>query len=388
MTCMRETELNRNRSSAGSCRELRISDASMWRILTGQYNSTYVYLDGKSTDNKTHSIQLYSDITAEWSGPTTTAIQWNSSQTGNARYHQVSSRNPAPAFVGDVAEDVNPTPTSVISTDAQALRSQFAAKTESVYFPPDMDTPVGSVQASGKFPVFAHALDLGSTDTITSIAWAVGGVKDPVISFMNSPRRPYYRSQYPDVGTAVAMRLQTRSRAIALDQQITQAASAISPDYVDLVSLATRQTMASLEITLPTPADGSWDMSDVKAFMKDMGNTQRVNPTETIYAAMPALMYLNSSLIGALLEPLLEYQSSSKYKNGFAASDLGQPYPAAPGNPSTIATYGVEDSGNMLILVLAHARSSGDGSLIAKYYRLLKGWADYLSTNVLILDQQ
>jgi hypothetical protein len=65
-----------------------------------------------------------------------------------------------------------------------------------------------------------------------------------------------------------------RARAIALDQKILQDAAAVSPEYADLVSLATRQAMAGMEITLSTLPDGSFNMSDVKAFMKDVGNSQ------------------------------------------------------------------------------------------------------------------
>jgi hypothetical protein len=32
----------------------------------------------------------------------------------------------------------------------------------------------------------------------------------------------------------------------------------------------------------------------------------------------------------------------------------------------------------MLIMVLAHARKSGDGTLLFNYYGLLRNWADYL----------
>ncbi|KAJ7471731.1 hypothetical protein B0H11DRAFT_2283086 [Mycena galericulata] len=42
----------------------------------------------------------------------------------------------------------------------------------------------------------------------------------------------------------------------------------------------------------------------------------------------------------------------------------------------------------MLILALAHARTSGDGKLISRYYSLLKKWADYLNTNALIPAQE
>ncbi|KAJ7805078.1 hypothetical protein B0H14DRAFT_2383242, partial [Mycena olivaceomarginata] len=144
------------------------------------------------------------------------------------------------------------------------------------------------------------------------------------------------------------------------DQKVLQDAVAISPDYADLVLLGTRQAMAGLEITLSMLPDGSFNMSGVKAFMNDVGNSQRVNPTETIYAALPAFMYLDANITGVLLEPLLEYQSSSSYGNSYAAPDLG----FCSGNHYTERR---PDSGNMLILVLAHARSTGDGSLIVKY---------------------
>jgi hypothetical protein len=52
-------------------------------------------------------------------------------------------------------------------------------------------------------------------------------------------------------------------------------------------------------------------------------HSRRVNPTEAIYAALPAFMYLNANITGALLEPLLEYQSSPYYPNPYAAPDLG-----------------------------------------------------------------
>ena len=55
-------------------------------------------------------------------------------------------------------------------------------------------------------------------------------------------------------------------------------------------------------------------------------NTRRVNPVEVIYAAFPTFLYINSTLAGFLLEPLLEFQSTpTLYPYNFAASDLGTP---------------------------------------------------------------
>ncbi|KAJ7927321.1 hypothetical protein B0H13DRAFT_2556868 [Mycena leptocephala] len=362
---------------------------------------SYVYVDGKATDGKQHSIQLYSDISGEWvTNNLGTAIQWNSVTSGNTVYHQVASTAPSSVF-DDVAEDsvayhaiasAQPGLVSVVGSDQQ-LRAQFSAAGEGLSLTSDLPGQFGNVRGGdGKFPVLAHALNLGVTDTVPTIAWGVGVVRDPITTFANNPRRAYYWSQYPNIGNAIDAFMSdfpaARARALALDQQILQDAAAVSQNYADLVSLGTRQAMAGVEITVPLMQGGSLNLSDVKAFMKDVGNSKRVNPIETIYAALPAFMYLNASITGALLEPLLEYQSSSAYTNPYAAPDLGLAYPAVPGDSNNDAIYGVENSGDMLILVLAHAQSSGDGSLIGRYYSLLKGWADYLSTNALVPGEQ
>ena len=62
-------------------------------------------------------------------------------------------------------------------------------------------------------------------------------------------------------------------RSVELDNKIVEAAAQISDNYVDLVSLATRQTFGSLEITTNEGANSS----DVKVFMKDLGTSLSVS---------------------------------------------------------------------------------------------------------------
>lgn len=63
-------------------------------------------------------------------------------------------------------------------------------------------------------------------------------------------------------------------RAIALDTRIVTTANAISSDYADLVSLASRQVMAAMEITAGTGSNEQINASDIMFFMKDIGNSQ------------------------------------------------------------------------------------------------------------------
>lgn len=58
--------------------------------------------------------------------------------------------------------------------------------------------------------------------------------------------------------------------AIALDSKILGAAGQVSGNYADLLALTTRQAMSALEYTIGN-SSGSFNTSDVKAFLKDMG---------------------------------------------------------------------------------------------------------------------
>ncbi len=65
-------------------------------------------------------------------------------------------------------------------------------------------------------------------------------------------------------------------RAVAFDQKLMADAGKISPQYVDIVSLVARQVMAAIDITVLSGSSSTPGAADVKAFMKDIGNSQYV----------------------------------------------------------------------------------------------------------------
>lgn len=65
-----------------------------------------------------------------------------------------------------------------------------------------------------------------------------------------------------------------KARADDLDQMIGTAVEKRSITYQNFVSLAARQTMATTEILVSQGSDGQWNLSDVKMFMKDIGDSQ------------------------------------------------------------------------------------------------------------------
>ena len=74
------------------------------------------------------------------------------------------------------------------------------------------------------------------------------------------------------------------------------------------------------------------DNSELKHAVLDLSISwnllfRRVSPVEQMFAAWPAYLYLNSTLCGAMLSPLLESQDTSPGP-WFAAADLGTfPFP-------------------------------------------------------------
>jgi Domain of unknown function (DUF4965) len=55
----------------------------------------------------------------------------------------------------------------------------------------------------------------------------------------------------------------------------------------------------------------------------DLQSQGRLNVVDTLYAAFPALMYIDPSLGGPLLEPLFRLQASYNYTVKYAAAELG-----------------------------------------------------------------
>lgn len=355
---------------------------------------SYVAVNASSNDGQPHHVQLYSDISAEWLSSNRSALaQWSTNSTSSLLYHQIELQTSFPFVETQGQAEDGTLYYTMLSANSITYQTGQDAIVRGNFvnngiLPNTKDTDYRAI--SNDYPVFAIAVNLGSIMTIENPpVWAVGYVRNPSIKYTTSTgdvqlRAPYYVTQYDSIQDVILAFLSdyndALSRSEALDNQLTSAASGISSEYSDLIALASRQAFGGIDITVSNATGGGWNTSDVMIFMKNIGIDSRVNPVETLYAAFPIFLYLNASYGKPLLAPLLDYQDSSLYTLPYAASDLGTQYPVASGDSST-STMGIEQSGNMLIMVLAHARASGDGSLIEQHYNLLKSWTNYLVAN-------
>ncbi|KAJ8095401.1 hypothetical protein PM082_023171 [Marasmius tenuissimus] len=374
----------------------------------------YLAIDVGSTDGQPHNVQLYSHVTGEWiSGDPTSTMIWNTTTSDSTMYHYARRALPAPMIeIKNVAQDA----TLYFGTSSGSsltwqtggdrdTRGGFmiggtlnnTRDTKSRQIERFVHAPLIKVEASltpctvvlSNWPVLAYAFDLGNiTNTTSPTVLSLGLVRDPVVVYSTllnkMERSPYFRTRFDDVDEAAKFFIEdyenAAKRADELDQRIMNDTLAISGNYRDLVTLGARQAIAGIEITVSRRTDTAWNMSDVKAFMKDTGISQRISPVVRIFSALLIFLYLNASLGGLLLDPLLDSQALSGGSD-FAAPDLGV-YPIANSNSSS-ANMEIESTRDMLITALAHAQRSGDGTLILRYYDLMKRWTEYLISNAL-----
>ncbi|KAG2023934.1 glutaminase GtaA, variant 2 [Coprinopsis cinerea AmutBmut pab1-1] len=354
---------------------------------------SYVSIDVVSGDGENHAVQIYTDVNGEWISPSLSATtRSTTTRTEHVIFHSLQCVN----TTTPMAED------NEIALDSTLILASPNTNTVTTQTGPSANVRAFFDQNGGlsnaedgserpispMYPAISIAVDLGGVSDTSSPAqalFAVGVLRDPVVQYSREgsseeARRPYFLTKWSTVEDALEAFLEdfpaALSRATELDARImSEARSAGSEEYVDLVGLSLRQVVASFDITTSEDPDAK----DVKAFLKDIGTSSRANPVDALYASTPALLYLNPSLVGILLDPLLEAQSLSSYPHPYAVPDLGAQYPIATRIESEEhRALGLDSSASMLIMTYLHAQKSGEGHLLKKYHGLLKQWADFL----------
>ncbi|KAK0453442.1 hypothetical protein EV421DRAFT_1700907 [Armillaria borealis] len=363
----------------------------------------YMTVSAASTDGNEHSVQVYTDISAEWvSGDTSLTANWTTS-TGSILTHQVQLTDPL--VFSEVSDHTQYGSAfySTISTDRTTYQTGADVTVRAHFIsngvlPNTQDTNFRAV--SDNWPVFALASDLGSISSPTEpLVFAIGHIRDPAISYIvannvHQDRSLYFWSQYSDAASLIKAFLQgyqdALSQAIGFDSQVENDASAISEDYAGIVALSIRQAMGSMEVTISRTNDGSWNTDDVLVFMKEISSDGNINTVDVIFPAWPVLLYTNPILGKHLLEVLFRYQATGQYPNAWSVHDIGSSYPKAFGhNDGRDEPMPVEvESGNMLIMSLSYAQRTGDNSHLSTYFGLLDQWTQFLITDALIPANQ
>ncbi|KAL0573009.1 hypothetical protein V5O48_008955 [Marasmius crinis-equi] len=363
---------------------------------------SYLSLTAKSTDGTSHSVQVYSDASAEWvSADSTLAVNWTTTTEGLIA-HQVQLQKPENyAEINDQIQHGSFYYTTLAGSGVTyqsgadaTLRTGFVndGKLNNT-----QDTNFRAIDDN--FPVFALSHDLGTVSgDSTPVVVALGHVRDPVIHYVTAnnvlqDRIPYFMKQFTNPLDAIESFVKDYDSALSsaktLDSKVQSDANKISSDYAGIVALSVRQFFGSIEFTLSKKSDGSVNDTDVLVFMKEISSNGNMNTVDVIFPAWPAILYFNPTIGKYLLDALFQYQATGQYPNKYALHDLGAHYPQAIGhNDGKDEAMPVEESGNMVIMALSYAEKSGDTSQLKQYLQLLDQWTQFLIDDALIPDNQ
>jgi hypothetical protein len=354
---------------------------------------SYVSARARSTDGRAHQVSLYFDISGEWAyGDTNARITWDRTTTTSAG-QTVLSLTSTPADPNVLRENNESAGwgtvvwttalTSAVTYQIGADAVVRAAAVNNGRLDNSVDPQFRSI--NDRWPVFAFNIDLGPVNRPTDdVVLSIGHVREPALSYLNTPLPPLWKSYFPAWPDMVAFfhadRAAATRRADRLDERVTRDATrAGGPRYAAICALALRQAYAGTELV---SRDGQpW------AFLKEISSSGNVSTVDVVYPAMPVFAYLDPGYLGLLLAPLLEYPEHGGWPKPFSEHDVGSSYPNAAGhNDGNEESMPVEESANMLIMSAAYLRRVDQGAarqFATAHYAILKQWADYLVGNAL-----
>ncbi|KAN0113464.1 hypothetical protein V8E52_007745 [Russula decolorans] len=362
---------------------------------------TYTSFELNVTDGKTHNIELYAHVQSGsfFATDSVQNVTWSTASTFRSVFETVQLQNQqsltesvhGQAEWGQIyfaTARSNAVTFGVGSVDS--LISTFSNR-GSLYNVP----VVGSEEEglSNTTTAFAFSRNLSAVAHNASAVFAFGFIQDPAVQSIDpngqpQNRVPFFRTKYLSISDLVSSASQLYLR---LDAKVFNDTASYPLDhYPTLLSLVTRLVFASTVLTVGETSEGMLNSTDAMMFVKNIGGasaTNRVNPVEVLYAAFPMFLYFDSSLGGLLLEPLLRYQAWPNVNPQYTARDAGTSYPNTS-IPNETHDQGIEQTANMLLMIYAHARMSGDVTLIQTHISRMKNWTEFLVGSTLYTAQQ
>ena len=354
---------------------------------------TYVDMTVVSTDGSSHEVELYLDFGAEWAvGEEETEIVWGRQRAGavEALFLGAASQRPLWRSGDELQIDwgylyVSQKPGTGSGSafgDLRTLRQSFVADGD-VALRDDVreERPI-------RMPATSQGRGLALSEKLTASAspatWNVLIHYDQVwaATYFDRRLRPFWsRNGESSIGLVARCwdeRQEIAERVKAYDEALTARLVDVGgPAYAHLGALAFRQCLGGH--ILVEDLDGR-----LLHFSKENSSNGSMGTVDVLYPASPFFLVFNPELLEAQLRPVCAYAASGRWPFDFAPHDVGR-YPLANGqnygggDRTDLDQMPVEESGNMLILVAALIKKTGDTTFAREYQNLLETWARYLA---------
>lgn len=343
--------------------------------------ATYLDFVVRSTDQRSHEVQLYVDATAEWAvNNPKQPVRWK--RLAVAGLETMAVGTVSQKVLGTKGDNVRidwghllvaaPSGVSQTQIAADNLRGVFAT-TGRLTGKDDTAMPRA---ANDRWPVLAVAMDLGAVAATPVQRHLIVGYDDEhSIEYFQQRLRPWWRrtegaTAEGMLATAENDHATVLARCQAFDAQLrADAQRAGGPLYADLCELVYRQAIAAHKLVAGPDGQPLF-------FSKECFSNGSIGTVDVTYPSAPLFLVYNPVLLKGMMEPIFFFAESGKWTKPFAAHDVGT-YPLA--NGQTYPTdMPVEESGNMLLLSAAIAQVEGNAAYAKRHWATLTRWAGYL----------
>ena len=343
---------------------------------------TYITWTVKSADGKAHDVSVFFGASSELTvNDSKQPVTWKQEHFGTLTALSTgTAEQPILQKSGDdmridwgyayVVGQTSQSSTAVASEDAL-----IEAFVKDGSLPRVADTRMPRA-AKDDTPTLGFALPLGKVGVApVSRHLMIGYDEIYSINFFGKKLRPYWRRN----GGTPSTLFQTAEkefpslvkRCEKFDAEVMNDTTKVGgARYARISALAYRQCLAGTGIA----ADAK---GQPLLFTKENTSNGDIATVDVIFPMDPMLIFFSPTLAKASLVPVLEYAESSHWKFPNAPHDLGT-YPIARGTDDGGEGMPVEESGNILILCDAIARSEGTASFVAPWWNKLTEWEVYL----------
>ena len=359
---------------------------------------TYVTWSARATDGGRHDVSVLLDAGAELATSADgQAVVFSRQRTERTEVLSVGTRDQAVLNRSGDDLRIDWGYFHLAVPKDEAAKTAIAERTTNGFVQtgvlPMADRMDGPVSSGRHAPHLAVAFALGPVGPeAVSRHLLVSYTEEYAIQLLQQNLRPYWQR---DNKPADAMLDEAErdypaleARGVRFDAELTaDLTRSAGAHYASLCTLAYRQAIAAHKLVADA---GGRPM----LFAKENFSNGDIGTVDVLYPSSPLFLFFNPRLLEAQVLPVLEYAAMpNRWHFPFAPHDLGQ-YPLANGQE-----YGggerteedqmpVEETGNLLIVVDAIARTEHDTALAARFWPLLTQWAAYLRVHGLDPENQ